>query len=432
MRKNSIMQFILCLLVILSAACKKRTAIDDQKIETPVITTPVNTTPLPTPAVTPSYEVGTGSGNLTIDGKSLDLSAIKLIRIKAGNYKTITIANITGTSAQPISIKNNGTVNISESMRLDALVNVVVAGDNSADITYGFNFNDISYRALTIQGRVNGLTIKGMNFSNAGDYVITSSTNSLVYTGTAETRNQNFKILNCLFDGSNMISLGGNLNKDAGEDTGLWKDVEIAYNIFQNSSPGSVCSFTNVQDYNIHNNVVNNINANNNNHNGVFFMQGNGKFHDNKLTNYQGNSIRMWLYSRGSTPATVEIYNNVCYNTRKYSGFELQEFSRNIWSGKTTYTINKVYNNTVGQMNTSKDWEGQLLDLYTLSGTLEYYNNLGFNLNYTKGAPGNMINNMSDTKIIKEENNKYFTSQSAAVGDLTNFRTLLPGLGAAL
>jgi len=435
MKRISKMQSILFVLVILFAACKKNTTIADLTTETPVSTTPPTTTPTPTPTpVIPSYEVGTGSGNLTIDGKSLDLTKIKLIKVKAGTYKTITVLNIAGTVDQPIAIKNNGQVNISESLITDNISYLQITGDYTNGITYGFSFNDIGYRAISLHGKMNGLTLKNMSFKNVNDYTISGDSgndSNLKYNGTAATRTEGFKILNCLFDNAGAITFGGNLNKDSGEDSGFFKDVEIAYNTFQNTNVGSLCSFTNVQDYNIHHNVVNNVNPSNNNHNGVFSMQGNGKFHDNKCTNYQGNAIRMWLYSRGTSPATNEIYNNICFNTRKYGGFELQAFDRNMYPGKSTYANAKVYNNTVGQMNTSKDWEGQVLDLYNTGGSLEFYNNLGFNLFSSTKTITNMINNMSDTKIIKEENNKY-TTQASAIIDLNSFGSLFSGIGAAL
>lgn len=430
------MQFVLSMsLVLLMAACKKNTTPLEETNQT--ITTP--TVPVaPTNPVqsTPSYEVGTGSGYLTIDGKSLDLSTIKLIKVKAGTYKAIYIKNIIATAASSVNIKNVGQVVVTEGMETDNINYVNISGDGDASITFGFSFENIAFRAIKMSGKMTGVVLNKLNFKNVGDYCIAGEKSNgidLKYTGTADTRTENFKILNCSFENTGPVIFGGNLNKEAGEDTGFFKDVEVAYNVFKNSpNLGSAITFTNVQDYNIHHNTVDNVNQNNNNHNGIFYMQGNGKFHDNKLTNYQGNSIRMWLYSRGNTPATNEIYNNICYNTRKYGGFELQGFDRYIVSGKTTFANAKVYNNTVGQMNTSKDWDGQVLDLYNIGGTLEYYNNLGFSL--YKGSSGsitNMINNMSDTKIIKEDNNKYVSGQSNAVDNLTKFTSLFAGIGAS-
>jgi hypothetical protein len=438
--KNRLMLSSVCgLLLIAFVSCKKGSISTDPlspSVEIPV--TPPPPPPPPVPSVdVPSnavvLELGTGDGNnLNVDGISLKISGNTIIKIKGGRYKSIVIKNITGTAAQPVYVKNDGLVTVSEVMQIENIANVVIAGDNIPDLKYGFKFENISYRAITLGGRINGITLKSMSFINVANYTFAGQLDntSLPYDGTEATRNERFKILGCLFDNAGTIQFGGNLNKDKGEDTGLFKDVEIAYNTFQNSAGvGAVCSFTNVQDYDIHHNVVNNINQNNNQHNGVFFMQGNGKFHDNKLTNYQGNAIRMWLYSRGNTPATNEIYNNLCYNTRKYSGFELQGFERNYYPGKSTFANAKVYNNTVGSMNVSKDWEGQLLDLYGIGGTLEYYNNLGFNLNSVNSSTiTNMLNSNGATVVTKDVNNRYFANQADAVND--GFASKYLGIGA--
>lgn len=422
-------------------ACKKTASlINEDNKEIP--TQPTPPVPTPPPPVTPNepdadatvYDFGRGTGSLVIDGNSFTRTSKAIVKIKAGTYTTITLTNFKGTEVNPIYIRNSGQVNITQGMFTDNLVNVVIAGDNNPDITYGFKFNNISYRAIQLNGKMNGVTLKSMSFKNVEDYVISSKYNSeRAYTGSADSRVEKFKILNCVFDDAGQISLGGNLSKESGKDSGFFKDVEIAYNEFKNTNVGSVCSFTNVQDYNIHHNTVNNINPTNNIHNGVFFMQGNGSFHHNKLTNYQGNAIRMWLYSRGNSPATNEIHNNICYNTRKYGAFELQAFDRNMVPGKSTFANAKVYNNTAGQMNTNKDWHGQMLDLYNTFGTLEYYNNLGFDLysSISNKPVTNMINNMSDTKIILESNNKYL-SRDNAINNSTDFISKITGVGATI
>jgi len=430
---------------MLMSSCKKDSfRRRGQQSETPTTTTPVTTEPVVVTAPASSYAVpsdatvldlGTGSGYLVIDGSTLNIANNTFIRIKAGSYKGITIKNILATAAKPVYIKNVGQVNISENMSTENITNVIIDGDYTSGLTYGFQFANISYRAITMSGKMSGVVLKSMSFTNVGDYTISGSTNNgsgLAYKGTAETRTEGFKILNCSFTNAGMVTFGGTLSKDTGEDTGFFKDVEIANNTFQNSAyVGSVCSFSNVQDYNIHNNVIDNINTSSTNHNGVFLMQGNGIFHDNKLTNYQGNAIRMWLYSRGTTPAVNQIYNNICYNTKKYGGFELQGFDRYIIAGKTTVANAKVYNNTVGQMNTNKDWEGQILDLYNTGGTLEYYNNLGYGLYADGGTITNMINNMSDVKVT-ESNNKYYPLYQNAVANLTAFTSLISGIGSSL
>jgi hypothetical protein len=380
-------------------------------------------------------DVGVGSGDLTVDGKTLQLKGNAKIVIKEGSYKTITLKNLIARNGFKIFVKGSGAVIILEAMYTDNLRNVTISGEVNSDLKYGFMFENIPYRAILMNGSLCGVTLKNIKFKNVNNYVIAgerSNGKDFPYLGTEETRTEKFKILNCLFDNTGTIAFGGSFDKNKGEDTGFFKDVEIAYNTFQNTDAGSVCSFTNVQNYNIHHNVVNNVNSTNNNHNGIFFMEGNGNFHDNKLTNYQGNAIRMWLYSRGSTPETNLIYNNICYNTRKYGAFELQAFDRNIMPGKTTNVNAKVFNNTVGRMNTSRDWDGQVLDLYNTGGSLEYYNNLGFELVSNTAQPSNMIHNLSGVKPVVDRNNQYFYKLNEAVYDDVNFKSKVPGIGATI
>jgi hypothetical protein len=385
------------------------------------------------PADAQLVDAGTGSGSLIIDGKSLNLTGNVLIKIRDGSYKVIILKNLTADSGKRIFVKSAGVVRVAEVMSTENLNNVTVSGENLPGEKYGFKFENIAYRAIIMNGKLSGVTLKNISFKNVSNYVIAgerSNGRDLAYKGTMETRTENFKILNCLFDNVGTIAFGGSFNKEISEDSGFFKNVEIAYNIFKNSDAGNLCSFTNVQNYDIHNNVVTDVNPKNNNHNGVFFMEGNGKFHHNRLTNYQGNAIRMWLYSRGTVPQTIEIYNNVCYNTRKYGAFELQAFERNLQVGKTTYANARIFNNTVGRMNTSRDWEGQVLDLYKTGGTLEYYNNLGFDLVSTTTQTLNMINNMSGKAPLVDSRNKYYRTAEEAVNNLQDLKSKVPGVGA--
>lgn len=380
------------------------------------------------------YNVGTGSGDLVIDGSKIDCDKNALIKIKGGNYTTVSLKNLISGQDTRIFVKNDGQVSISKGMYTENLRNVTISGANANGLETGIKFENIPYRAITLKNRIQGITLRNLSFKNVSDYVIAGDKNNginMEYDGNPQTRNENFKILGCLFENATQITFDGEVNIDSQRDVGFFKNVEVAYNTFINTpNAKSVCSFGNVQDYDIHHNTINNVNSANNNHNGIFHMQGNGNFHHNKLTNYQGNAIRMWLYSRGSKASTNEIYNNICYKTRKYGGFELQAFKKHLFQGKTTFANARVYNNTVGEMNTSKDWEGQILDLYNIGGTLEYYNNLGFDLIAVSRPLTNMINNMSNTRIVKEEKNMYFNNRERATDE--NLSSYLPGIGATI
>jgi hypothetical protein len=291
---------------------------------------------------------------------------------------------------------------------------------------YGINLHDISYMAMRLTGELSGLSLTNLSFKDVKDYVIYIETST--DKNVAKTRKERIKILNCKFENAGGIQFVSHLESDG--DKEFLNDFEFAYNVIENTNSGNFAYIENVQDYDIHHNTDNDLNEYNNNHNGVFHMIGNGKFHDNKFVNYQGNMIRAWVFSRGNTPSTIEIYNNIAYNTRKYGAFEIQGFDRYIISGKTTIANAKVYNNTVGKMNTSRDWEGVVLDLYNYGGTLEFYNNLGFELNPSKLIT-DMINNMSNTKIINNQNNKYFESDADAVFDVKDFVSKHSGVGSS-
>jgi hypothetical protein len=437
--KNPLLLYF-ALVVFLATSCKKSKILVEGSPRIPITEEQSREASTLAPDSVPAdaiiYHVGTGAGDLTINGGEIDCDKNTLIKIKGGKYNTITIKNLIAGQKSRIYIKNEGQVYVLKAMYTDNIRNVTISGNNVEGPRFGIMFENIPYRAIILKNRISGVTLRNLSFENVSDYVIAGERSNgleMSYNGDTETRNENFKILGCFFENAAHITFDGQVNNEGKRDVGFFKGVEIAYNVFVNTpNAKSACSFGNVQDYDIHHNTVDNLNTENNNHNGIFHMQGNGKFHDNKLTNYQGNAIRMWLFSRGTTPATNEIYNNICYNTRKYGGFELQAFSGSFISGKTTFANAKVYNNTVGKMNTSKDWEGQILDLYFTGGSLEYYNNLGFDLVAVSKPLTNMINNMSGTKLTYETNNRYFTSQKDAINNTVEFTSRIYGIGAQL
>lgn len=418
----------ICLFLLLIIGCKKDGLPLTDEEELPEQQENNQSGTPPSPGIQDTVVINIGSvsgGNLTIDGSRLSIAPGTVIKIAGATYDHITIKNVYGSGDQPILIKNDGLVTIRSSMETIDVRNIVIAGDGDSSLPHGFHFEDIPYRALVMIDQMDSLTIRNIRFTNVSNYSLSARNSSEMVRDVHAKR---FKILNCLFENSSGIVFGGEL--DHRNDYGLFKDVEIANNVFRNiPNGGSICVFTHVEDFDIHHNIVDNVNQNSNLHNGIFYMQGNGHFHHNKLTNYQGNAIRLWPWSRGNTPKTIEIHHNICYNTRKYSAFEIQAFERNMVPGKTTYVNAKVYNNTVGKMNTSKDWDGQILDLYNMQGgSLEYFNNLGFEL-YSGGEITDMIH-MGGSKITKNSNNVYKSDASEAVKNTIDFESIIPGVGA--
>ncbi|WEK21214.1 MAG: hypothetical protein P0Y49_08675 [Candidatus Pedobacter colombiensis] len=426
MKKITKMHYILCIAILALAACKKQPLVEPEQtkpgIETPVIP-PTQPDPNPnpgTPSFSKTYEVGTGSGNLTIDGSTFTISGATLFKIKAGNYSTITVKNFVQDDANPVYVKNNGLVEITSGQSLFSnLRNVVFSGDGTPGIDKGFLFRDISYRAIKLDENapINKFTIQYVSFRNIGNNVINLSKND-VYDGTSKSYAESLKFLHLDCDNTGgLLSVDGSIS--SGRPTGLVKNIEIAYVNFKNApSVGTIVYMGNAENYDIHHNIVTNINTQTDIHNGIFMMKGNGRFHDNHVSNHQGNSIRAWGFSIGTVPKDILIYNNIIVNSRKYSGFEVQSFDDYIIPGVSTYTNAKVFNNTCGNLNLSRDWQGNVVDVYSLKGgTCDVYNNLAFNLLNSPSGPGNIAGQESGLTPTVSNNLYFNTSKEAGILD---------------
>ncbi|KIO75196.1 hypothetical protein TH53_21945 [Pedobacter lusitanus] len=367
--------------------------------------------------------VGTGSGQLILD-PLVNAS----IRIVSGNYNYIYVQKATNVRIDATGVVlNGGTIDIGQADNLEL---------------WGAAIIDQPYRALSIGEQSNGIYLHDISFKNVGNYTIAYE-NKTVYDGTDSTASKDWKFERLTFEntGTGFHSGGGFT------DEGI---VSLMVNFkFLNCSVkncpdiGNVVYLGSAENYEIAGNTVDNINtlyadpnAPNGYHNGIFQARGNGSFHDNKITNHQGNAIRAWGASFQSEVKNVMIYNNIVWNSWKYSAFELQatpdmqEYMQSFPSRMKPANA-KVYHNTAGLLNRSHDWEGVMLDLYQTGGTLEYYNNLGFELYRPDDwRPIGDMTNMGGPVIIRNENNRYFPLQQDAVTDTVTFKSLITGIGA--
>src|SRR5690606_17426200 len=150
---------------------------------------------------------------------------------------------------------------------------------------------------------------------------VISYNNQTVYDGTDQTAAKNLRILkmDCEKSGP-FINFSG--RKDGSTVIGMYRNLEIAHINFRDSpSVGIVVYVPNAESFNIHHNSFNNVNTQNNNHNAMFQIHGNGEFHNNYFSNFQGNSLRARPFSFGGTVKELLIYNNIVINSRKYSAF---------------------------------------------------------------------------------------------------------------
>ena len=357
-----------------------------------------------------NVEVGNGSGQLIIK----DASEKNFI-VKPGTYWNITIENIKNSTINGKSVLiEGGDMKISNVSKLEVS---------------GVNFENYSQTAVIIKDDANDLTLRDLRFKNIANTVIVFKKDKK-FDGNPSSYSENIQLDNIYAENTGMLfGSAGGIQEDGFY--GLIKRFKLTNSTIKNSPILSNAVYLSLgEDYEFSNNTIDNVNSKNNNHNGIFFAQGNGKAFGNKVTNHQGNMIRAWLFSIDKPNATVEIYDNVVYNSTRYGAFELQ-VTPTIESFSVFKPANaKIYNNTVGRLNTGipKYFEGRLLDLYQTFGTVEIYNNLSFDL-----YDDNLINNMHDarvTKITKNANNVYRKKGSDAVTDLKSFLSKIPGVGA--
>jgi len=371
--------------------------------------------------------------------KQIKLTNMKNVNIKipAGSVGYMAITN-------PVNVKIDAT-------------GVIMANYSGIDIDaptnlelYGFTLTDHSYRAINIRGLVQGLKIHDATFKNIASAVLSFEYGG-VYDGTDKTTNLNITVDKVSFTNcGTIVSLGGSLDLATGKVVGLSRNLVFSNNTIKDCPNIGNVIYTGASDhYTISGNVVDHINYNyspattpnapNGPHNGVVMMTGNGVFSGNKVTNHQGNLIRAWGVSYGAAKDSVLIYNNIAFNSSKYSAFEIQappfvnEFITK-YPGVIQYANYRVSHNTAGKLNTVKDWEGQMLDQYETGGTLSYYNNLGFEMNRSQDGKviplelGRAMINMGPTE--QKNGNRYYNTWQESVTDLISFKSRYTGIGA--
>lgn len=354
--------------------------------------------------------IGTGSGKLTI----IDVEGKNLV-IKPGNYSEIMIKGVSNTS-----IRGNGEVKIR-----GGIINLIN--------TNGLNFSGISIensqKGIIIKESVNNLKLTDFNFKNISSTVIKVDIQKK-YDGTPQSFSSNIHLDK--INGENVRSLfqgNGGIRNDGFY--GLIKGFKFTNSKVINSPHLESAVYLNCgEDFEISNNIINNVNIGDKKHNGIFHVRGNGKIFGNKITNHQGNAVRSWLFSITKPNSVVEIHDNIVYNSEMYSAFEVQVTPAIKQSNSFVPANAKVYNNTVGRMNSGPEYyEGRVIDIYQTYGSVDVYNNLYFDMR------DNLVSlNQSHGKYtdVTEKNNQYFDKATDAVYNLINFKSKVPNIGASI
>lgn len=369
-----------------------------------------------------TINVGSGSGTLTVDGDSLSLIPGDTIVIAGGDYEGLTVKNILNPDGEEIiRIIFDGQVNIINegTCYFTHLRNVIIDGSTIAGTEYGFFYRGTNYTACSY-GDINHIVFRNLAFENIYDaaWRLDDSIGLVEYNGTPESYLQDCKFINCYYDNSSVFSGGGDLDILNDSITGLLVDFQFLGCIIKNTSSGSPIYISGGQRILVKDCKFDNINTVNNNHNGIIMVKGSCDVVNNRLSNYQGNLIRLWPFTVADThietgPKTCNFVGNTIFSSRKYGAFEGQGFDDYYKEGFTTYCNIDIFNNTCGNMNQNIDpvvFTGKIYDNYDLyGGTARIFNNI-------------LINPIGDS------NNVYLTYNSSAAdgtetqtGDIQEF-----------
>lgn len=352
--------------------------------------------------------IGTGSGNIIIN----DSDGINYT-IKPGHYTYMEFNNVSNSI-------------------IDGLNKVTVSGSiinmtNVENVIFQNLSIENSSKGIKVHESANNLTFNNLKLKNASGVNFDVSKK---YDGSTSSYSQNIVLTNIHAENTSLLFYSeGGIKTDGF--FGLIKGLKIANNTVVNSpNYGSGVYVNLAEDFEISNNIINNVNSQNSNHNGIFHVKGNGKIFNNKVTNHSGNAVRSWLFSITKPNSYVEIYNNIVYNSERYSAFEVQVTPGIKQTASFKPAHAKIYNNTVGKMNSGAEYyEGRIVDIYQTYGDVQVYNNLYFDMRDSIVSLNQ--SNPNDTKV-KETNNKYFENASDAVTDLKSFKSKVSGIGAKL
>lgn len=328
-----------------------------------------------------TFNVGAGSGNLVIDGADqtkpwYPLQDNDKFVIAAGSYQTIDIQNI------------NKITEVEGVNENDVITMYGVIKNATGLVVSNLNYKDSAQRSLVMSETLKDIIITDCKFANISNYAIHLDGKSVVYPAKAA---ENIKILYCDFGASGNVFMEGQVNYSGGSpvDNGFIDGFEVAYCTFHDTtSQGTLVSLGNSVNYKIHHNTVKNVNLTvtpGTLHARLFFAKGIGEMYNNRAEDYYGNLCVQWLFTRGSTPASTRMYNNIGINSQYYSLLEVQTPAELTGAG-VTYATPEIYYNTAINMGqhpnlTQANFASVVVDVYVLNGATPIIrNNVGINV----------------------------------------------------
>jgi hypothetical protein len=291
----------------------------------------------------------------------------------------------------------------------------------------GVQFTTKNMPAMELKGDCSGLILDGANFKDANIGVSYRGDDVPFGTIVKGLQLLNFKAVNS----GALLTAGGSLT-NKGFSFVLQDLVVKGFSFLDSAKAGNVVWAQALDGFDISDGIIDNINTEVNNHNGILMLAGNGRLSNVRCTNHQGDLMRIVPMQVVGTGKKVIAESNFIRGSRKYGAFEVQVYQDNINTGKFLPADVLIQNNAAGKLNSMKNWAGKLIDLYDTYGNIEILNNVGWEM-YHDGKPMTSIVNyesVSSATTVIEKGNIYFATEQDAVANAPALKSLLTGVGA--
>lgn len=347
--------------------------------------------------------IGSGSGFITVANMN-GLNPGDSLSIMPGLYSGAAFNNLNG-----ITITNNGgTVVFSGQVTLNTLVSCIFSG---------FQFKNVPGISIRWDGNSRRCLEKNIFFMDCVGSTNDASDHN-IYNGDTSS----LKLYMCTFDSLTLFRSGMLLMGGWGEakdlscymDSIIFSRIKIDSTLGNGNEVRGIIFRINAHDWK---EIYKGTNTGSGDV-GMFFINGNGSFHNIYRFGGRGYIIRLWNVGL-KTPGNTYFYNNIDLNSTQYGSLDTRvdpvEFTQ-YTTGGNCY----IFNNTAGNKEDHIGYWSSIAVVGTFSPpwVCQTRNNLAFNLQ-TNGKPPITMNQSSNTWISDSSNNMYFASPDSIVDPIT-------------
>lgn len=406
-----------------------------------------------------TFNVGTGSGDLTIDGSNLiyegsptTIQNGDIIEIEGGTYNSITTTNLS-VNETPVIIKNVNDESITSKYFYieGSQKNINYKFDNNGSVLKGLTLIMESQETMHIDraavGNVENINISGIKYiienttPDGGIFIRHSQDSTISYAnGSGTTALKNISIENIEFDFTARTDFSPwylmSFNKgelSTSTDTNFIDGIIIrnirATGPFYTSTAIEIKNCQNALIDDVYFDSLNNDWTDNPPHARIILVQGQGIIENCYMRNGMGNVAVIWGYNRLANSSPSIIRNCMSYNSFRYSTAEIQGFSNLIVSGISEAPHYKMLGLVADTLDTGNYFSGCAGDIYPLlGGTFEARNSVSINGHSNNSGQNNTFNNMAGGTGTLSNNAVYANRTLAGVED----ETYIPQLGSPL